>query len=162
MTNGRILLIDQDASARNTLAERLRGAGFIIETAGDDVEALGKLGEFAPDLVLADLDVPGSGGVELLRKLQECDSSLAVVLMAPSGRPRIPGATLDELERYAILKTVEANGGSTAKAAEVLGISVRKIQYKLQEYAKAPKRKGARVAIHASRESEPETMLERE
>ena len=48
--------------------------------------------------------------------------------------PPIPGATLDELERYAILKTLEHTGGSTSQAAEILGISPRKIQYKLHEY----------------------------
>ncbi len=53
------------------------------------------------------------------------------------GVPAIPGATMDELERYAILKTMEAVGGSTSKAAEILGISVRKVQYKLQEYGAA-------------------------
>jgi two-component system NtrC family response regulator/two-component system response regulator HydG len=53
--------------------------------------------------------------------------------------PVIPGATMDELERYAIMKTLESVGGATGRAAEVLGISVRKIQYKLQEYASAPK-----------------------
>jgi DNA-binding NtrC family response regulator len=56
-----------------------------------------------------------------------------------SGGPSIPGSTLAEVERYAILKTVESYGGSTSKAADALGISVRKIQYKLQEYAAAPK-----------------------
>jgi two-component system, NtrC family, response regulator HydG len=49
--------------------------------------------------------------------------------------PRVPGASLEELERYAILTTLEANGGSTVKAAATLGISVRKIQYRLQQYA---------------------------
>jgi len=48
--------------------------------------------------------------------------------------PRIPGATLAELERFAILRTLEHVSGSTTRAAEVLGISVRKVQYKLQEY----------------------------
>ena len=51
----------------------------------------------------------------------------------------IPGSTLDEIERYAILKTLEATGGSTSRAAEMLGISVRKIQYKLHEYQSVPK-----------------------
>jgi DNA-binding NtrC family response regulator len=46
----------------------------------------------------------------------------------------IPGATLFEIEREAILRTLEQVGGSTARAAEVLGISVRKIQYRLKEY----------------------------
>jgi two-component system NtrC family response regulator/two-component system response regulator HydG len=47
----------------------------------------------------------------------------------------IPGASLYEVEREAILRTLELVGGSTAKAAEMLGISVRKIQYRLKEYA---------------------------
>jgi DNA-binding NtrC family response regulator len=51
-----------------------------------------------------------------------------------SGPPRVPGATIYELERWAILETLEAMGGSTSKAATVLGISPRKIQYKLHEY----------------------------
>ncbi|MEZ4223697.1 MAG: sigma-54 dependent transcriptional regulator [Polyangiaceae bacterium] len=53
--------------------------------------------------------------------------------------PRIPGSAMADIERYAILKTLEAHGGSTSKAADVLGISVRKIQYKLHEYGAAPK-----------------------
>jgi DNA-binding NtrC family response regulator len=56
-----------------------------------------------------------------------------------AGPPRIPGSTLEELERYAILETMKATGGSTSKAAEVLGISVRKIQYKLHAYKDAPR-----------------------
>jgi two-component system, NtrC family, response regulator len=47
----------------------------------------------------------------------------------------LPGAPLNVIEREAILKTLELVGGSTSQAAEVLGISVRKIQYKLKEYA---------------------------
>jgi len=39
-----------------------------------------------------------------------------------------------ELERCAILKTLEATSGSTSRAAEVLGISPRTIQYRLHEY----------------------------
>jgi len=55
------------------------------------------------------------------------------------GAPVIPGATMAELERYAILETLKATGGSTSKAAEMLGISTRTIQYRLHEYNAAPK-----------------------
>jgi two-component system response regulator HydG len=51
--------------------------------------------------------------------------------------PRIPGASLWELERYAILETLEHVGGSTSKAARILQISPRKIQYRLSEYRRA-------------------------
>jgi two-component system response regulator HydG len=50
------------------------------------------------------------------------------------GPLRIPGATMGEIERHAILTTLEAVGGSTTKAADVLDISVRTIQYRLNEY----------------------------
>ena len=46
----------------------------------------------------------------------------------------IPGVTLAELERFAILRTLEACGNSPTKAAAVLGISRRTIQYRLQEW----------------------------
>ncbi|HVK69024.1 MAG TPA: sigma-54 dependent transcriptional regulator [Polyangium sp.] len=48
--------------------------------------------------------------------------------------PPIPGSTIYDLEKYAILRTLEACKGSTSKAATILGISPRKIQYKLHEY----------------------------
>src|SRR6202171_6300501 len=51
------------------------------------------------------------------------------------GARRIPGASLAEIEREAILRTLELHSGSTSRAAEMLGISVRKIQYRLKEYA---------------------------
>ena len=59
--------------------------------------------------------------------------------LTPAGMPVIPGATLGDIERYAILETLKATGGSTSKAAELLGISVRTIQYRLHQYNEAPR-----------------------
>jgi two-component system response regulator HydG len=56
------------------------------------------------------------------------------------GGPRIPGATMAELEKHAILATLEAVNGSTSKAAEMLDISARTIQYRLHEYGVAASR----------------------
>jgi DNA-binding NtrC family response regulator len=49
---------------------------------------------------------------------------------------KIPGATIQEIEREAILRTLEYVGGSTTAAARILKMSVRKIQYKLKDYRK--------------------------
>ncbi|MDA0838579.1 MAG: sigma-54 dependent transcriptional regulator [Planctomycetota bacterium] len=54
--------------------------------------------------------------------------------MDPDLTPPIPGASLKELERYAIVKTLEQFEGHRAKSAAALGISVRALQYKLKEY----------------------------
>ncbi|MFI5306978.1 MAG: sigma-54-dependent transcriptional regulator [Polyangiales bacterium] len=46
----------------------------------------------------------------------------------------VPGVTLAELERAAILQALEAASGSTQRAADMLGISRRKVQYRLKEW----------------------------
>jgi len=53
-------------------------------------------------------------------------------------QPVVPGSTIADVERYMILKTLEHTGGCKAKAARVLGISERKVQYKLHEYSARP------------------------
>jgi two-component system response regulator HydG len=70
-----------------------------------------------------------------------CDASKLTAKHLPAGVGaatrsglRIPGSTMDEVERHVILATLEACGGRTAQAAQMLDISIRKIQYKLQEY----------------------------
>ena len=70
-----------------------------------------------------------------------CDSPKLTAKHLPAGvgasargGVRIPGSTLAEVERQAILTTLEACGGRTTQAAQMLDISVRKIQYKLHEY----------------------------
>jgi two-component system response regulator HydG len=55
---------------------------------------------------------------------------------------QIPGSTMGEIERYAILTTLDAVSGSTAKAAEMLDISVRTVQYRLHEYGRVSKEGG--------------------
>ncbi|TVQ95459.1 MAG: sigma-54-dependent Fis family transcriptional regulator [Deltaproteobacteria bacterium] len=51
--------------------------------------------------------------------------------------PAPPAATLDEIEREVILRTWEATGRVTKETAERLGISVRKVQYRLKEWRDA-------------------------
>ncbi|MBL9019160.1 MAG: sigma-54-dependent Fis family transcriptional regulator [Myxococcales bacterium] len=73
--------------------------------------------------------------------------------LAPAGMPVIPGATLADLEKYAILETLKSTGGSTSKAADILGISVRTIQYRLHQYNEAPRSEIEVVQKHAPEES---------
>jgi DNA-binding NtrC family response regulator len=56
----------------------------------------------------------------------------------------VPGVTLAEVERYVVLKTLESVDGSRHRAAEILGISRRTLQYRLQEWGIEPRRFGAR------------------
>jgi two-component system, NtrC family, response regulator len=78
--------------------------------------------------------------VVLARTNELTSDDLPPTMQGPRPRARtsdslIPGATLYEIEREAILRTLEMVDGSTSRAADLLGISVRKIQYRLKEYA---------------------------
>ena len=79
----RILVVDDDSDARIGLAELLRLQGFEVETARDGFKALPKLADFAPDLLLTDLMMPGMDGLSLARRARELDrDSIAVVMTA--------------------------------------------------------------------------------
>jgi two-component system NtrC family response regulator/two-component system response regulator HydG len=68
----------------------------------------------------------------------------------------IPGSTLAEIEREAILRTLEAVGGSTSRAAQLLDISARKIQYKIKEYQQGgPLAENGRAAAAADDDDGP-------
>jgi DNA-binding NtrC family response regulator len=86
---------------------------------------------------------------------QHLPPEIALLPAAQDGVPAIPGSgsSILDFERYAILTTHQATGGSTLKTAQVLGISVRKIQYRLQEYrsAQSDLLSGRRTAFRATR-----------
>lgn len=66
--------------------------------------------------------------------LIEADDLPFEAAVAASNGVLIPGASMEEIERHAILRTLESVDGSTARAAEILGLSVRMIQYRVHEY----------------------------
>ena len=114
---------------------------------GFSADALDLLAGYAWPGNVRELENVVERAVVLAQSAEVTPAELPVHLAAGKARAglQIPGATMDEIERYAITKTLEATGGSTSRAAEMLNISVRKIQYKLHEYESAPK--SARSAL---------------
>jgi len=94
----------------------------------------------AEDYLMKPLDLEELGAVveraiEKKRLLEGGGNATSDPEAAP--RVEVPGSSLALIEREAILKTLESVGGSTSRAAKILGISPRKIQYKLKEYRAA-------------------------
>ncbi len=85
MTRERILVVDDEADARSALAALLRDEGYAVDTAADGFKALPKLEEFAPDLVLTDIKMPGMGGMELMKRAWDADPECVVVVMTAYG-----------------------------------------------------------------------------
>ncbi len=82
---GRVLVVDDEANARAALSEILREEGYQTETAADGFKALGKLEEFAPDVVLTDLKMPGLDGLSFMDKARAATPGAAFVVMTAFG-----------------------------------------------------------------------------
>jgi DNA-binding NtrC family response regulator len=82
---GRILIVDDEANARSALSEILREEGYATETAADGFKALGKLEEFAPDVVLTDLKMPGLDGIAFMEKARSASPGAVFVVMTAFG-----------------------------------------------------------------------------
>jgi len=62
----RILVVDDDDSTRECIAELLASHGYEVSTAEDGFDALLQLAKAPPDVVISDLNMPGMSGFELL------------------------------------------------------------------------------------------------
>ncbi len=79
--NERILVVDDDASIRETFDLHLSGEGYEVATAGSAEEALGRVAELDPAVMIADVRLPGMNGIELLSKLREAGEDLDVLVI---------------------------------------------------------------------------------
>jgi CheY-like chemotaxis protein len=82
----RVLVIDDDPMSRELLPLLLEGEGFTVDAADSGESALDLIsrGDSAPDLVLADVQLPGISGAQLARKLRSACGP-AMLLLAMSG-----------------------------------------------------------------------------
>jgi len=84
-SRGRILIVDDEANARAALSEILHDEGYQTETAADGFKALGKLEEFAPDVILTDVKMPGLDGIAFMDKARAAAPSVVFVVMTAFG-----------------------------------------------------------------------------
>ncbi len=82
----RLLLVDDEASLREPLADYLARQGFVVRQAEDAAKARAALAEEAPDLVLLDIMMPGEDGLSLCRHLAEA-RDLPVIMLTARGEP---------------------------------------------------------------------------
>jgi DNA-binding NtrC family response regulator len=77
----RILLVDDDPAVRRSLSETLSEEGHEARASESAEEALSHLAEYAPELILSDIRMPGLSGIELLEQVMELAPSVDVILM---------------------------------------------------------------------------------
>ena len=78
----KVLIIDDDVKLRDLLREYLEGFSFNVNWLPDGSKALDTIREFAPDIVILDIMMPGDDGIEVLRKIRTKFSVPVVMLTA--------------------------------------------------------------------------------
>src|SRR5690349_12885135 len=82
---GAVLIIDDEASIRESLQTLLELEGFTVETATNGEEGLARIAEQPMDLVLLDFALPDRNGLEILRDIRDRDPNLAVIMITAYG-----------------------------------------------------------------------------
>ena len=76
----KILIIDDEDSIHLLYSEEFEEEGYEVYGALSGEDALDKLNDISPDLVILDINMPGMDGIEALRKIKEINPNLPVIL----------------------------------------------------------------------------------
>jgi CheY-like chemotaxis protein len=86
MSPSTVLVVDDDHLLVNTLAGWLEAEGFDVRRAYDGLQGLAVANRTCPDLVLADVSMPGMNGVHLAARMRE--QGIPTVLLSAAEAPR--------------------------------------------------------------------------
>jgi DNA-binding NtrC family response regulator len=81
----KVLIVEDEENARTGLAELVSAWGYRTETAKDGLDALDKVITWSPMIVITDLRMPRMDGLELLERLADQPSQIAVVMLTAQG-----------------------------------------------------------------------------
>jgi len=76
----KVLVVDDEPAAMELLVEFLSTKGYEVLTATNGAEALRRVQEDRPHLVLLDVQMPRMNGIEVLRRIRELDPELGVIM----------------------------------------------------------------------------------
>lgn len=94
MTASRILIVDDQAQIRRFMRTTLSGAGYEVGDAKTGEDALEKVREFRPDLVLLDVNMPGMGGLAACREIRT-GANVAIIMLTVRNSESDKVAALD-------------------------------------------------------------------
>ena len=103
LLGARVLLVEDEADAREYVEQLLRGEGAEVRSAGSADAALAALAEFTPDVLLCDLGMPGRDGLWLVAEVRRRLPALpTVALTAYARREDVDRARAAGFDRYLV------------------------------------------------------------
>ena len=81
----RVLIVEDERNARMGLAELISGWGYTTEVAEDGMEALARIQDWHPTILVSDLKMPRMDGLTLLSHLVKLQDKMAVIMLTAQG-----------------------------------------------------------------------------
>lgn len=108
----RVLVVDDEPSARMLLEEFLTPKGYDVITASNGEEALRLVKEQRPHLILLDVCMPKLSGIEVLQRVRQIDPSIGVIMVTAvneeaMGRQALAMGAFDYITKPLDLKYLE-------------------------------------------------------
>ncbi len=85
MSGATVLIVDDERTLARAIRTFMTEAGYEAEVAGDAEKALELVESLRPDVVFADVRLPGMSGIDLLRRIREFDPAIPVIIMSAHG-----------------------------------------------------------------------------
>lgn len=100
----KILLVDDSRTIRNIQKNVLTQLGHTeIMEAADGVEALARMGEVMPDLMLVDWNMPNMDGITLIRKVRETNKKVPIIMVTTEAeKSRVIEAIKSGVNNYVV------------------------------------------------------------
>ena len=86
----RVLLVDDDPLIRKLISRRLVAAGYVVRTAVDGLDAIGKLRAGPPDMIISDLNMPRMTGYEFLEVVRKRFPQIPVIVISAIAADEMP------------------------------------------------------------------------
>jgi DNA-binding NtrC family response regulator len=80
-----VLIVDDERTLARAIKTFMAEAGYEAEIAGDAESALELVESLRPDVVFADVRLPGMSGIDLLRRIRDFDPAIPVIIMTAHG-----------------------------------------------------------------------------
>jgi DNA-binding response OmpR family regulator len=108
----RVLVVDDEPNAVELLTEFLTAKGYEVIAASNGEEALRRLQEDRPHLILLDVRMPRMDGLEVLRRVREIDQAVGVIMVTAvheeeTGRRALQMGAFDYITKPLDLKYLE-------------------------------------------------------
>lgn len=87
MSQPRVLLVDDEISGAQVLGMILAEQGYVVTVVGDGRQALARLDEAAPDVLVTDFMMPFMNGADLVRAVRALPAYARLPVLVISGAP---------------------------------------------------------------------------